>query len=178
MSNKNKSKNKKKVVIYHGLGGEPYSHYDNILKSKNYRVISDFHDYYQEWDTDNMESFFRNQLEIYNKKIDLVVGISFGAYVAYKIAKAKNIPCILIIPALDREKTRTRIKEVFVSDIKHDVPIEAYIAEDDELIPCDITLDWLNKHEPKAKIFLTNTGLGHAVSGRLFEAIIANSKLI
>src|ERR1700744_2497277 len=93
----------KVCVLYHGLGSKPDLFRINRLKDRGFIVICEHFDYEAEWKLDKGKSLFSRELKKVNK-VDLLIGISFGGYLAYKLSKATGINLLLINPAIDRSK--------------------------------------------------------------------------
>lgn len=166
----------KSVVIYHGLGSKPAPVRSLILKRLGYDVISELFDYESEWNLDKGKSLFENQLEIV-KNADLIIGISFGGYLAYNLAKSENKPLILINPALDRDKSKTNIKHFDISYIPHKIDIEVFLGENDVSIPKEITIDFLNKTNDNFTYNIIHK-MEHRIPDEFFRQIIKQSRLI
>lgn len=99
----------KKVILYHGLNSNPASDKKKFLKGIGIDLTQDHHDYQKEYDLDRGKSFM---LEQENKAsgYNVIMGISFGGYVAYMLAcRLQKIPLILINPAINRSVTKTKI---------------------------------------------------------------------
>lgn len=100
----------KKVILYHGLNSNPASDKKKFLKGIGVDLTQDHHDYQKEYDLDCGKSFMLEQ-EDKAKAYNVIIGISFGGYVAYMLACRLQKPLILINPAINRSVTRTKIKE-------------------------------------------------------------------
>ena len=82
----------RKVIIYHGLGSQPSPTRNSLLTRKGFDVHADQFDYNSEWNLDMGKSLFERELSN-AKSCDLIIGISFGGYLAYHLSKAlgKNL---------------------------------------------------------------------------------------
>lgn len=130
----------KKILYFHGLGGgeEPFlQSYSNLAGFDfiQYPTIFD-----KEWKIDRGESYFNRLMQI---KADVVLGISFGGYVAYHYAKAKGLPCYLINPALDRDLSRTGIGWMNFNYEPKESPLTVFLGEKDDVVPNHYTINYL-----------------------------------
>lgn len=166
----------KKAVYYTGLGGGVEPVLDRILDYFKYDLYQEDHDYYQYWIDDKGESFMRREIENAKDK-SLVIGLSFGGYVAYHVAKANGIPCILINPALDRAKTRTGIYDFEMNYEPKDIKLEVYIATDDNVVPPRYTTNYLKKNSIECQIVKIDD-MGHNCSYQHIFDILGNSKIV
>jgi len=167
---------KKTILIYHGLGSTPNKDRIKTFIKRGYNVISDLHDYHAEWNKDQGKSFMDKQIEL-SKSVDLILGISFGGYIAYELAKIHNIPCLLINPAIDRDKSKSNIKHYnFISGLNEPM-IEVYYGVQDTNVDPLITLEYLEKNY---KNYSVNPILkmAHRVPHVFFSKIIKSSKLV
>ena len=80
-----KSLNTKKVLILHGLGGEPSIEKSEVFEKRGYEVIFPHIDYFKEWEKDKCKSIF-NKLLHFSKNVDLIVGQSLGGYTAFLLS--------------------------------------------------------------------------------------------
>ena len=92
----------KKVVMYHGLGGTPAGTTKRVLNQHGLGVLFEFFDYEKEWVKDHGKSMFEKELKKI-EKTDLIIGNSYGGYLAYQLSKATGKDLLLINPALDRD---------------------------------------------------------------------------
>jgi hypothetical protein len=138
----------KKVILYHGLNSNPASDKKKFLKDMNIDLTQDHHDYQKEYDFDRGESFMLEQQNKANG-YNVIMGISFGGYVAYMLACRLQKPLILINPAINRSVTKTKIGE-YNYEYKNMRPkeIEYFYGEKDTsvkpsenmiIVPKDIT---------------------------------------
>lgn len=149
--------NPKTVLILHGLGGAPSNDKSIIFEKRGYDVIFPHIDYEKEWDKDMCKSMF-NKLLNDSKNVDLIVGQSLGGYTAFLLSNILNVDTILINPALDRTKSKLKIKEFDLDfNIKHRNPnIEIYYGELDNLIPKEVTHQYLIDNNIKCKEYVIN----------------------
>jgi len=170
--------NNKKVLILHGLEGAPSIEKTEIFEKRGYDVIFPHIDYLTEYKKDRFRSKFNELLDI-SKNTDLIVGQSLGGYTAFLLSNILNINTILINPALDREKTKLIIKEFNIDqDIKYNNPnIEIYFGKLDDLVPMDITLNYIKKNNIKYDIHII-TDMAHRSSTEKIDEILEISKFI
>lgn len=102
--------NNKKIILYHGLNSNPASDKKKYLQTIGVDLTQDHHDYKKEYQKDHGESFMLEQ-ENKAKGYNIIMGISFGGYVAYMLACRLRKPVILINPAINRSVTKTSISE-------------------------------------------------------------------
>ena len=102
----------KTVAMYHGLGSAPNKDRNKTFTKLGYNLISELHDYKELFYKDLGKDFFDTEIEKI-KDCNLIVGISFGGYIAYHLSLATGIPAILINPALDRLKSKTDMNKHF-----------------------------------------------------------------
>jgi hypothetical protein len=166
----------KTCVIYHGLGSKPSLSKTQLLNKINYNVISEFFDYDAEWDLDEGKSLFEKQLEVV-KDVDLIIGVSFGGYLGYKLSKATGKDLILINPALDREKGKSMIKEFNIPDYRLLSNIEIFFGELDNSTPREHTIEYLNNKGENYRFHIVKN-MNHRVPDNYFKYIIFSSFLV
>lgn len=166
----------KTILIYHGFGSSPNIDRNKTFIKKGYNVISDLHDYAYEWNMDMGKSFMDKQIEI-SKDVDIILGISFGGYIAFELSKIHNKSGILINPALDRDKSKSMIKHYDFKKGNYNPNIEFYYGCDDTNVDPLITLDYLSKTYNNYTINPI-VGMGHRVPHIYFSQIVKSSKLI
>lgn len=164
----------KSCVIYHGLGSKPDMERIEILKNSGYIVISEFFDYEKEWILDKGKSLFEKELNKINK-INLIIGISFGGYLAYQLSKATGIDVLLINPALDRNKSKSKIKNFDIPEYSLESNIEIFFGENDIIIPMEYTKDYLSEKNEDFRYHIIE-GMAHRIENN-FKHIILNSFL-
>ena len=102
--------NRKSIAVYHGYGGEPSSDRIRFLESVGFSTIHyPYIDFDEEWELDKCKSIFERELKSL-KKIDILIGVSLGGYLAFELAGNLSKDLVLINPALDRKKTKLDIK--------------------------------------------------------------------
>lgn len=164
----------KKVLVLHGLGSEPNSHRQKMLEKLGFEVIQEHHNYKLEWEKDKGESFFNKQLEI-AKTCNLIIGISFGGYVAYHLSHATGINTMLINPALDRSKSKTEIKDYIMNYNYKPCQIELYVGENDKSVPPENAIDYMKEHDDNV-VINTIPKMEHRVPDEFFVKILKLSK--
>jgi hypothetical protein len=170
--------NNKKVLILHGLGGEPSKEKSDIFEKRGYEVIFPHIDYIQEWNKDKCKSIFNYLIKI-SKNIDLIVGQSLGGYTGFLLSNILNVKTILINPALDRNKTKLDIKNFDIDySIKYqNKNIEIYFGELDNLIPMKITQNFLKENNLNYKqVIIPN--MEHRSPAKKIEEILNISNYI
>jgi hypothetical protein len=174
----NKFNNRPKIVIYHGLGGEPNQDRIQLLNEKYhiYNILYDHINYEAEWNKDKCKKLCENQINK-TKDVDLYIGLSLGGYLAYILSNINNKNVILINPALDRDKSKLDIKWFDIDFNKNNnINIELFLGINDNLINKDITIDYLNKNDIKYKLkFVPN--MEHRTSINDFDYILKNSSI-
>lgn len=167
---------KNTALLYHGLGGSPSPMREKSLTKRGFNVINEHHDYVEEYNFDFGKSLFEREL-IKAEKSNLIIGISFGGYLAYHLAKATGTDCILINPALDRSISKTSLKKDF--DIKYEkkvCSIDVYSGCFDRIVDYEKTLDYLIKWHPSANF--TAIEAEHRIPIKTFSKIIKESRFI
>lgn len=167
----------KTCVLYHGLGSKPAISREQLLNKAGYNVISEHFDYDLEWDVDQGKSLFESQLKVL-ENVDLIIGISFGGYLAYKLSKATGKDVILINPALDRFKSQSIIKEFDIPDSNLLSNIEIFFGFLDKSVPMDYAIDYLNRRKEYDYSSYIISDMAHRVPDNFFKKIIETSYLI
>lgn len=167
----------KTCVLYHGLGSQPAISREQLLNKAGYNVISEHFDYDLEWDVDQGKSLFEKQLEVV-KNVDLIIGISFGGYLAYKLSKATGKDVILINPALDRAKSQSVIKDFDIPDSNLVSNIEIFFGFLDTSVPMDYAIDYLKRRKEYDYSAYTIKDMAHRVPDNFFKEIVETSCLI
>ena len=163
----------KVCVIYHGLGSNPSEYRKNLLEKFGYTVLSEFFDYEKEYLLDKGKSFFENELKKINK-VDLIIGSSFGGYIAYNLSKITGIDAVLINPALNREKSKSNIKHYYFNIGDKNPNIEIFYGENDNIVLKEYTEEFLIK-ENYSKYIINK--MAHRVPNIYFKKILNLSKL-
>lgn len=166
----------KTILIYHGFGSSPNKDRNTTFIKRNYNVVSDLHDYAAEWAKDSGKSFMENQIKL-SESVDLILGVSFGGYIAFELSKIHNKPCILINPALDRDMSKSIIKHYDFVKGTNEPKVEFYYGCDDTNVDPLITLNYLDK---TYKNYTINPiiKMAHKVPHVFFSKIIKSSKLV
>jgi len=168
--------NSKSVVVYHGLGGSPSQDRIDCLESMGYKVIYPHIDYELEWKKDRCRSVFDTQVEL-AKNVDLIIGLSLGGYMAFELSGVLNKNCILINPALDRDRTKLEIKHFDINRGDEYGFIDVYLGEYDTLIDKSITLKYLRSIGVDFKYSIVS-GMEHRTPIEYFSEIINKSKIV
>jgi hypothetical protein len=176
MIKKFESFGKKKVIIFHGLGGSPSLDRTSIMEDIGYTVEYPHIDYVYEWELDKCKSLFERTLNL-SKDCDLVIGVSLGGYLGNLIANNLGIDCILINPALDRDKTKLDIKDFDCEKKLNNCDSEIYLGKLDTLIPMEITLDYIKNNNIKSNVSIIDN-MEHRCNMRNFLKILKLSKFI
>lgn len=165
----------KKLILYHGLNSNPASDKKKFLKGMDIDLTQDHHDYQKEYDLDKGESFM---LEQENKAsgYNVIMGISFGGYVAYMLACRLQKSLILINPAINRSVTSTKIGEYNYEYARlKPKEIEYFYGEKDNsvrfednkmIVPNDVTT------------FYEIKGMEHRVPIKFFAEICRQSQIL
>ena len=166
----------KVCVLYHGLGSKPAPSRINMLNDEGYVVLCEQFDYHKEWEEDRGESLFKRELKKI-RKVDLIVGISFGGYLAYKLSKATGIDTLLINPALNRDRSKSVIKHYNTGDFNEKSKVEIFFGESDTSVTKEYTHEYLESVEQEYISHIVK-GMAHRIPDSYFKYIIENSKLI
>jgi predicted esterase YcpF (UPF0227 family) len=166
----------KTVILYHGLGSNPASDKKKYLNKIGTSLKQDHHDYQKEYDLDRGKSFMIEQQTKANG-YNVIMGISFGGYVAYMLACRLQKPLILINPAINRSVTKTKIGEYnYEYQNMKPLEIEYFHGEKDtsvrfednkKMVPNDITTTF---HEI--------AGMEHRVPISFFKKICQQSQIL
>lgn len=166
----------KTCVWYHGLMGEPNLAIKTALMKLGYYVVSEHIDFYKEWVYDKGKSLMERQIKKLHK-IDLVIGISFGGYVAYLLSKATGSDLLLINPALNRDRSKTGIFHFDTPKCVKKCNIEIFFGELDSVVPMAYTKEFLEETEEEYKAWIVKN-MEHRIDGNILLAILTNSELI
>jgi predicted esterase YcpF (UPF0227 family) len=166
----------KSCVIYHGLGSKPAESRTKMLNELGYVVISEQHNYHDEWEKDKGYSLFNRELKKINK-VNLIIGISFGGYLAYQLSKSTGIDVILINAAIDRDKSKSVIKNFDIWYGNKQSNIELFFGENDTSVPKELALEYINAKKEDYTYHIISE-MSHRISDRYFEEILKKSNLI
>lgn len=164
----------KKAIYYPGLGGGVEPGMTQILKYFGYKLRQKKLDYYGIWYNDKGKTFMENAIKD-AQDADLIIGISFGGYVAYHVAMATGKKCILINPALDRNKTRTGIYDFDMDYEPKKFPLNVYISPDDEVVPPQYTTDFIKNNDVDCKVYFIKD-MDHGSSYEHIVQILRHAK--
>ena len=116
------------IAFFHGLESEPISDKSQYLHKHYTNAYTPALDY------KTNKTIFKDILtEIYNLdyKLDLLIGSSFGGFLAFKLSTHLNLPTLLFNPALSRQPYKIDTSTGFYSN-KHKVVLG---LTDDVIIP-------------------------------------------
>jgi len=146
-----------------------------MLKAAGYVVLSEYFDYQKEYELDKGKSLFESELKKI-RGVDLILGISFGGYLGYKLSKATGIDLLLINPALNREKSK--------SPVKYDIPdysmksdMDIFFGEFDTAVPKENTIEYLKEVGEDYTSHILE-GMEHRTPENYFIKIIKESHLV
>ncbi len=168
----------KTIAVYHGLGSAPNKDRNTSLNKLGFNTIYETHDYELEFFKDLGESFFKSELDKI-KNCQLIIGLSFGGYIAYHLSKATGIPCLLINPALDRLKSKTVMNKHYVmnyTSLEHNM--EIFCGELDKSVDPIVTKKYLVDNNDKNYTFEMVPKMAHRVPHIYWSQILKKSKLI
>ena len=171
----------KTCVWYHGLMGEPHLAIKNALNKLGYYVVSEHIDFYREWFKDRGKSMMEKQVKKL-AKVDLVIGLSFGGYVAYLVGKATGADTLLINPAVNRNRSTTGIWHFNIDKEKYNKSpnIEVFFGELDDVVPMAYTQEFFEKTGEDYNAWIVK-GMMHGMDGGNglgFYTILQGSELI
>ena len=166
----------KKVVMYHGLGGCPAGSTKRVLNRHGLGVLFEYFDFAKEWFKDHGKSMFEKELKKI-ERTDLIIGNSYGGYLAYQLSKATGKDLILINPALDRDKSTTGLGWFDIPYYNEKSRIELFLGEYDITVRKEYTLDYLNgRNDEFTAYILKNTD--HGISNQHINMMLSNSYII
>ena len=105
----------KKVIFFHGYGGEPIQFITDLFEHIGYETIQQHINYDDEWDLDRCKSIVEKSIEL-SKDCYAIIGLSLGGYTAHLIANHLGKKCILINPGLDRMRSQLYLGNQFPTD--------------------------------------------------------------
>lgn len=164
----------KTVVMYHGLGGNKSSDRKRILAKMGVTLLQETHDYKKEYEKDKGESFMKEQ-ELKIGQANVIMGISFGGYVAYLLASKAQKPLILINPAINRAVSTTSIKnfEYETNGLKSP-KIEVFYGEKDT----NVLVNDQKKILGEKCQYIEIKEMAHRVPNTFFQEICNKSKIL
>lgn len=166
----------KKVIFFHGYGGEPIPEITEIFKYIGWETIQQHIDYDEEWEKDSGKSITEQSMEL-AKGCDLIIGLSLGGYTAHLIANHLEKKCILINPGLDRDRSLLDIKEFDYPHIVNNCPLEVYLGARDFQIPNHYTTEFIERMYIDARVE-TLEKMYHVFNIEEFITIMKMSKFI
>lgn len=166
----------KKVIFFHGYGGEPIPEITEVFKYIGWETIQQHIDYDEEWEKDFGKSITEKSMEL-AKDCDLIIGLSLGGYTAHLIANHLEKKCILINPGLDRDRSLLEIKEFDYPHIVNNCELEVYLGGRDFQIPNHYTTEFIERMYIDARVE-TLEKMYHVFNLDEFIHIIKMSKFI
>ena len=169
------------ILIYHGLGGGIDEQKIKYFENKGFNVIMKKHDYRKEFGTkeqphDKGKSFMQEQESI-AKNADIIIGSSFGGYVAYLLGCQLHKDLILINPALNRSVTKTAIQEFdYPHNEKKAKSIEYFHGSEDTVVTAKTSMDVLRKPSKYKEVVMQ--GMGHNTPFKKFKQICEISEIL
>jgi hypothetical protein len=166
----------KKVIFFHGYGGEPIPEITEIFKYLGWETIQQHIDYDDEWDLDKCKSITEKSVEL-SKDCDLVIGLSLGGYTAHLISNHLGKDCILINPGIDRSRSLLHIKDFDFPHVVNNCNLEVFLGGRDFQIPNHYTTDFIERKGICARIE-TLEKMYHVFNLKEFIDIIKMSNFI
>lgn len=164
------------AVYYHGLGGEASLHIKNKMAEFGYYLITETVDFYGEWFKDRGRSFMDKQIKKF-KKIDLVIGLSFGGHIAYLLSKETGANLLLINPAVNRARSTTGIHTYVSPKSNKSSNIEIYLGEYDTTVPMQYTLEFFRNTGEEYNAYKISN-MQHNMYYHEFDFIVEHSNLV
>ena len=168
----------KSIAVYHGLGGEPATDRIELLKSIGFKNIIYPHINYElEWDLDMCKSLVEREL-LKTLNVDVVMGFSLGGHLSYILSEKTGKDLVLINPALDRSKTKLRIK-YFDAELPSTNPnndVEVFFGENDNTVPMAPQMEIL-KNKERITSFIIR-GMEHRTPIDKFAEIVQKSNIL
>jgi len=180
---KTKENNDRNILIYHGLDGGVDKKKVSYLENKGFSVTMQKHNYRKEFGTkenpgDKGKSFMEKQQALASKA-DIIIGSSFGGYVAYLLGCEKHKDLILINPALNRSVTKTAIQEFdYPHNKKQANNIEYFHGSEDTVVTSTYSLEVLKKGSGPIYNKITMQGMGHTTPFEKFKEICEMSEIL
>ena len=134
----------KKVIFFHGYGGEPIPEITEIFKYIGWETIQQHIDYDEEWDLDSCKSITEKSADL-AKDCDLVIGLSLGGYTAHLISNQLEKDCILINPGIDRSRSLLHIKDFDYPQVVNNCRLEVFLGGRDFQIPNNYTTEFIER---------------------------------
>ena len=131
------------IVYLHGLDAVPIGVKINFLHSLGYDVFAPHLNYRNE---DSNEIFDWMVDEISKRNVKLIIGSSMGGFLAYCLCKKLGIDGLLFNPVLDPNIPMDRFGISFDTSGKYNPNIEIVMGEIDELLPPQLTMDWIESN--------------------------------
>ena len=166
----------KTCVYYHGLGGCPDEGTKMLLNKHGFYVMAEHFDYVREWRKDRGKSMFERQLRKV-QNIDLIVGLSFGGYLAYVLSKATGNNLLLFNPAVNRKRSQTGIGEFNIPKYSEQSRIEVFFGENDRAVPKEYTLEFFKQTGENFNAYVVKN-MEHCYSINHLDLMLKSSKLV
>ncbi len=126
------------IAFLHGLESVPVSKKSEWLHRNYEHVYTPPMNYAK-------DGLFEDVLEqVIIRKIELLIGSSMGGWFAYCLSSHTGIPTILFNPALHSRSIEPKVN--FGESVAFHKVI---LGRNDEIIPPQMTLDWINRHGPE-----------------------------
>jgi hypothetical protein len=161
----------KKIIFFHGYGGEPIQQVTDALKYLGATDVIQTHiDYDYEWGLDKGKSLFEKSV-VESSDCDLIIGLSMGGYTAHLVANKLQRDCIIINPGLDRMRSRVHVKDFDCEAEINKCSLEVYLGDMDAQIPNYYTTEYLDKCGINARVEIIK-GMEHCFNMNQFIDII------
>lgn len=200
-----KTGNEPRVLFLHGFPGNPSLDKSIQLEKEGFKVINKKILWGKAFSDEQIKPLIK-YLSLLAKKCDVIIGTSFGGYIAFLLTSKTKTPCILINPviSLDRIKEGTgeqnadpKLKEKNLqeyennkvkitshfAEISHPYPSEneIFFGGGDTIVKASETLEDLKKlgiSDKFNKIYIKNMGHGINQTVRHDEPTLFNKELI
>lgn len=170
------NKNMKKVIFFHGYGGEPIPEITEIFSHLGWETIQQHINYDDEWDLDRCKSITEESVKL-SKDCDLIIGLSLGGYTAHLVSNHLGKDCILINPGIDRSRSLLHIKDFDFSHVVNNCRLEVFLGGRDYQIPNNYTTDFIERKGISARVE-TLKDMYHVFDLEEFITIIKMSNFI
>ena len=168
----------KKMVYFHGLGGQPSGAMSYLASLFGYEMICEHVQFEWEWQKDKGKSFCERQLKVV-KDADLIMGNSFGAHPAYIMAKATGIDLLLVNPAVNRKRSSTGIGSYIAPKVKAPKAprIESFFGELDDYVPKEYAIEFFKEKGDEFTGYIV-TGMDHGTEFNHWCTILQTSEIV
>ncbi len=148
------------IIYYHGLDSS-LSQEKRAILEKFGKVIAPTYDYRKAGALEVIEANFGAQPEN-----TVLIGSSYGGFVAFKFSSTYDLPCLLFNPALPYRSIHNR-ETAPGSDIKNATYI--VLGKNDEVIKCDDNLNFISRHLNGPCEVSVENAMAHQVPKDVFE---------